>query len=74
VVEHAFQEFQPLESPGNARKVAARRMTLGTSARAIEIAHPSFGVSGLEIGDVNGTSAPFLCIRLPIMNECNYRR
>jgi hypothetical protein len=63
-----------LELASKARKVAARRMTFNTPSSAIEIPHPSFGVSGLEIGDVNGTSPTFLCFRLPIMDECNYCR
>jgi hypothetical protein len=46
-------------------------MTFSTSAGAIEIPHPSFGVSGLEIGDVNRASSALLCFCLPIMDERN---
>jgi hypothetical protein len=63
-----------LELASNARKVAAGRMAFAASTGAIEIPHPSVGVSRLEIGDVNGASPTFLCFRLPIMDECNYCR
>jgi hypothetical protein len=49
-------------------------MTSSTPASAIEIPHSSLGVSGLEIGNVDRTSPAFLRFRLPLMDECNYRR
>ncbi len=49
-------------------------MTFCASAGAIEITHPSLGVSGLQVGNINGTSAAFLCVCLTVMDECNQRR
>ena len=48
-------------------------MAFAAPACAVEISQPRFGISGLEVGDVYGTSPAFLCFCFAIMDERDYR-
>src|SRR6202021_1496660 len=55
-IEHEFLKLQALETRGDARQIAARRVALVASAGAIEVALARCCVAGLQISD--GDAAP----------------